>query len=93
MNMTEAAARLGKIIKRLGGGTSTTDEAELKGLHADMVKASGAEDRPARHKLAPLKAQSGPAEESTGKRTPAKAPAAETVAKAKPSTGKKAKGK
>lgn len=41
MNMKEAAARLGKIIAKLGGGTSKGDEDELRALHAEMTEAAG----------------------------------------------------
>lgn len=41
MNMQEAADRLGNIVKKLGGGTSTTDEQELKALLADMQASAG----------------------------------------------------
>lgn len=40
MNMQEAADRLGKIIKKLGAGTSLEDQRELEVLHADMQDAS-----------------------------------------------------
>jgi hypothetical protein len=41
MNMQEAAARLGQIIKKLGGGTSVADQCELEELHAGMLDAAG----------------------------------------------------
>lgn len=41
MNMQEAADRLGNIVKKLGGGTSTTDEQEIKALLADMQASAG----------------------------------------------------
>lgn len=37
MNMQEAAARLGQIIRKLGAGTSTIDQGELEQLHQDML--------------------------------------------------------
>lgn len=84
MDMKEAAARLERIIKRLGGGTSTTDQAELDGLLADM-KAEGVAPDMAKRK----------SKKQGAKKTmaPAPPPAAEQekVTKAKRTT--KAKGK
>ena len=36
MNMKEAADRLEAIVKKLGGGTSTSDETELRNLLREM---------------------------------------------------------
>ena len=46
MHMRDAAERLGQIIQKLGGGTSTGDQHELEQLHGDMLAAAGAEATP-----------------------------------------------
>lgn len=80
MNMKDAAARLEGIIKRLGGGTSTNDEGELRALLADMKAGAG--------ESAPKQRQRKQRATATTRKP---APAPEKVAKAKTAAKGKAK--
>lgn len=83
MNMNDAATRLANIITRLGGGTSTKDQAELEALRNDMIAASG----DAHPKAQPRKRR------ATATPRTVKPLKAEPIAKAKMPTAKKGRSK